>query len=164
MKTMGAKPFSKTMGAIMFLNLKMMGAKILKCRFKWFLPTQFLPTRKTSKKICMVRLNFNKEKIYLRWTQESTQILIIIYVLVQFLQQHTLLNFIWQHLWYIITCNWYVHNIRYMYHIDNKWPSITTKFPIIANGHHNYRKCYAVQQPTQTDAIRTKWTWFINSS
>ena len=41
----------------------------------------------------------------------------MIYTLVQFIQQHALVNFIRQHTWHIITCHRYIHNICYTCHI-----------------------------------------------
>ena len=38
-------------------------------------------------------------------------------VQVQFIQQHTPVNFLQKHLWHKIKCHWYIHSLRYPNHI-----------------------------------------------
>ena len=51
----------------------------------------------------------------------------MIYALVQFLRQHKLVNFPQEHIWHIILCYQYVHNIWYPYYITEQ-----------TNLHHHY--------------------------
>ena len=99
----------------------MLDAIIWKFCFKCFQPTW----QTLSLQINMIGLNLVCHKNYWRWThphQKSTQLLI--YVLVQFLQQH---------LWHRITCNQYVHNLQYTWKIAEQ---MTLHHHQMSNNHH----------------------------